>query len=69
MQPPAKKHVQIYEEIPSNFSNNFAEILIHKDEEKYEHFKDSIYNFNHEGKHIVRSKFFDGGEDDDEMIP
>jgi endonuclease IV len=35
--------------------------LINKDEDQYEHFKDSIYNFNKKGrsKDMVRSKFFD----------
>ena len=43
------------------FSNKFAEILLNKDEDQYEHFKDSIYNFNKKGrsKDMVRSKFFD----------
>jgi len=52
---------QGYMERLPGFSNKFAEILLNKDEDQYEHFKDSIYNFNRKGrsKDMVRSKFFD----------
>ena len=32
------------------FSNKFAEQLLQEDEEEYQHFRDSIYNFNRKGK-------------------